>query len=81
MVLVVDIDFDMAQNAWRANKIYIGNGSFRYITLPLKTDTKNKQTVTNTKCKYNLRLHSNSNIRSNHNHMYNLRSGNLDKIV
>ena len=26
----VDIDFDLASNAWRANKRSIGNGSFKY---------------------------------------------------
>jgi hypothetical protein len=26
----VDIDFDSASKAWRANKISIGNGSFKY---------------------------------------------------
>ena len=26
----LDIDFDEASKAWRENKVYIGNGSFRY---------------------------------------------------
>ena len=26
----VDIDFDSASKAWRANKISIGNGNFKY---------------------------------------------------
>jgi hypothetical protein len=26
----VDIDFDLASNAWRANKRSMGNGSFKY---------------------------------------------------
>ena len=27
----VDIDFDEASDAWKANKISIGNGSYRYM--------------------------------------------------
>lgn len=27
----VNIDFDEASNAWRANKKYIGNGTYEYI--------------------------------------------------
>ena len=27
----VNIDFDEASEAWKANKMYIGNGSYRYI--------------------------------------------------
>ena len=30
MVYQVDIDFDAASTAWRSNKIYLGNGSYRY---------------------------------------------------
>jgi len=29
--LDVNIDFDMASKAWRANKKYMGDGSFKYI--------------------------------------------------
>ena len=32
--LEVKIDFDEASNAWRANKISIGNGSYRYVSTP-----------------------------------------------
>lgn len=27
----VNIDFDAASEAWKANKCYIGNGSYRYV--------------------------------------------------
>tara|TARA_Y100000389_G_C16953792_1_gene267757 strand:+ start:171 stop:377 length:207 start_codon:yes stop_codon:yes gene_type:complete len=27
----VDIDFDLAEKAWRENKKYIGNGTFKYV--------------------------------------------------
>ena len=33
----VNIDFDEASEAWRANKKYIGNGSYKYITPKLNT--------------------------------------------
>jgi hypothetical protein len=58
----VNIDFDEASEAWRANKKYIGNGSYKYIT-PKKisilnnTQTNNKstrcsqQTQSGTQCK------------------------------
>lgn len=29
--LDVNIDFDLASKAWRANKKYIGDGSFKYV--------------------------------------------------
>ena len=29
--LPVNIDFDVASKAWRANKKYLGDGSFKYI--------------------------------------------------
>jgi hypothetical protein len=37
----VNIDFDEASEAWRANKKYIGNGSYKYITPKLNTLVKN----------------------------------------
>ena len=42
----VNIDFDEASEAWRANKKYIGNGSYKYIT-PNK-NTLIKHTTNNT---------------------------------
>jgi hypothetical protein len=36
----VNIDFDEASEAWRANKKYIGNGSYKYITPKLNTLVK-----------------------------------------
>jgi hypothetical protein len=45
----VNIDFDEASEAWRANKKYIGNGSYKYIT-PKKNTLLNKtQNNNNTK--------------------------------
>jgi len=46
----MDINFDKASIAWRRNKLYIGNGSFKYIcgvttkkgTPCKKTPVKNK---------------------------------------
>ena len=37
--LSVDIDFDEASAAWRANKVYEGNGTYRYhrFTSPPRT--------------------------------------------
>ena len=84
MVLIVNIDFDEAQKAWRSNKIYIDNGSFVYIT----KKTKKKQIDTyvdkgkSNQCKYNLRSSNNStNLTYNNDipiHNYNLRSNNLE---
>ena len=45
----VNIDFDEASEAWRANKKYVGNGTYKYIT-PKKisilnnTEKNNKST-------------------------------------
>lgn len=36
----VEIDFDEASEAWKANKKYIGNGTYKYICLQ-KTKTGN----------------------------------------
>ena len=58
----VNIDFDEASEAWRANKKYIGNGTYKYITpkkniLLNNTQTNNKnrrciqQTQSGTQCK------------------------------
>lgn len=47
----VNIDFDEASEAWRANKKYIGNGTYKYIT-PKITPKKNtllNNTQTNVK--------------------------------
>ena len=46
----VDMDFDLASDAWRANKISIGNGEFVY-----KRVQKKQQTTPNTNNRYNLR--------------------------
>ena len=40
--LSVDIDFDEASEAWRANKIYEGNGTYRYVPL---TPPRRRQNV------------------------------------
>ena len=53
----VNIDFDEASEAWRANKKYIGNGSYKYITPKNNTRTDNKsrrciqQTHSGSQCK------------------------------
>jgi hypothetical protein len=58
----VNIDFDEASEAWRANKKYIGNGSYKYITPKIntlvKTSTNNntsrrciQQTQSGSQCK------------------------------
>ena len=43
----VNIDFDEASEAWRANKKYIGNGTYKYIT-PKKNTLLNNTQVNNT---------------------------------
>jgi hypothetical protein len=43
----INIDFDEASEAWRANKKYIGNGSYKYIT-PKKNTLLNNNTNSNT---------------------------------
>ena len=43
----VNIDFDEASEAWRANKKYIGNGSYKYITP--KITPKNNTLLNNTR--------------------------------
>ena len=40
----VNIDFDEASEAWRANKKYIGNGTYKYITPKNNTLLNNTQT-------------------------------------
>jgi hypothetical protein len=37
----VNIDFDAASEAWKANKISIGNGSYRYICCKKGKNNKN----------------------------------------
>ena len=46
----VNIDFDEASEAWRANKKYIGNGSYKYITpkITSKIISKNNTLLNNT---------------------------------
>jgi hypothetical protein len=58
-MLPVNIDFDAAQQAWRANKVYLGQGTFRYkktprewTKKPVKKPVKKK---INTSHNYNLR--------------------------
>ncbi len=43
----VNIDFDKASKAWKANKKYIGNGSYKYVCCGItKTGNKcNKQSL------------------------------------
>lgn len=36
--LNVDIDFDKASEAWRENKIPIGNGTFKYVCGAIRKD-------------------------------------------
>ena len=36
--LEVNIDFDDASNAWKQNKKYMGNGTYKYICPNLKKD-------------------------------------------
>jgi hypothetical protein len=36
--LEVNIDFDEASNAWKQNKKYMGNGTYKYICPNLKKD-------------------------------------------
>ena len=31
----IDIDFDAASSAWKANKKYIGNGSYKYVCIAI----------------------------------------------
>ncbi len=50
----VDIDFDLASTAWRANKRSIGNGSFKYKNKRVYLEMLDQLTpITNTR--YNLR--------------------------
>ena len=39
--LEVNIDFDDASNAWKQNKKYMGNGTYKYICPNLKKDGTN----------------------------------------
>ena len=41
----VNIDFDMASEAWKANKKYIGNGSYKYVCAKLGKNNKNCVTL------------------------------------
>ena len=38
--LEVNIDFDDASNAWKQNKKYMGNGTYKYICPNIKKDGK-----------------------------------------
>ena len=40
--LEVNIDFDEASRAWKENKVYIGNGSYKYVC--------QKMRINNSKC-------------------------------
>ena len=42
MILPLKIDFDHASKMWRQNKIYLGNGMFKYIN-ERKTFTRTTQ--------------------------------------
>ena len=48
----VNIDFDGASEAWKSNKKYIGNGSYKYITTSNKITPSNKTQAHNksTRC-------------------------------
>ena len=46
----VDIDFDLASKAWRANKRSVGDGSFKY-----KVKHVGLKAVPTTNARYNLR--------------------------
>lgn len=37
-MLELAIDFDNASKAWRANKSYVGNGSFKYVCGAIRKD-------------------------------------------
>ena len=37
----VNIDFDAASESWRANKKFIGNGSYKYVCAKLGKNNKN----------------------------------------
>ncbi len=52
MPYLVDIDFDTASIAWRSNKIYLGNGSYRYGENPISQVEKSSPPP---KPRYNLR--------------------------
>ena len=38
-----EIDFDASSSAWRANKIYIGNGEFTYVPEAPRAKNRNKK--------------------------------------
>ena len=40
-ILEVNIDFDEASNAWKQNKKYMGNGTYKYICPQIKKDGTN----------------------------------------
>ena len=50
MILPLKIDFDHASKMWRENKIYLGNGMFKYInerstfTRTTRNSNKHKET-------------------------------------
>ena len=37
-ILEINIDFDDASNAWKQNKKYMGNGTYKYICPQMKKD-------------------------------------------
>lgn len=57
-MLPVNIDFDAAQQAWRANKVYLGQGMFRY-----KKTTRKSIQHSNKKLKKNISISSKYNLR------------------
>lgn len=54
----VNIDFDEASEAWRANKKYIGNGSYKYITPKLNNTQQNNIQTNNTSRRCTQQTHS-----------------------
>jgi hypothetical protein len=53
----VDIDFDLASEAWRANKISIGNGEFVYKVVQKHVSSESPPTNN----RYNLRSRADKN--------------------
>jgi hypothetical protein len=58
----VNIDFDEASEAWRANKKYIGNGSYKYIT-PKKISILNNTEKNNKSTRCTQQTHSGSQCK------------------
>ena len=58
----VNIDFDEASEAWRANKKYIGNGTYKYIT-PKKNTLLNNTQPNNTSGRCIQQTHSGSQCK------------------